>query len=157
MPTDLRSIEPVVAHEMTHASVAHLCLPLWLNEGLAVNTEQRLVPPSGRPPHTPQEVHEKHGRFWNERTVQQFWSGASFTRPDDGQMLAYDLARIMVEQMAKDWATFRQFVLAANAGDGGAAAAREHLGAELGEYVCALMDHASCKGWSPNPPEWEAT
>src|SRR5689334_22167942 len=37
---DLSAIEPVIAHEMTHGCVAHLPLPLWLNEGIAVNTEQ---------------------------------------------------------------------------------------------------------------------
>jgi hypothetical protein len=45
---DLRSIEPVIAHEMTHACVQHLPLPLWLNEGLAVNTEQRSCTPGSR-------------------------------------------------------------------------------------------------------------
>ena len=36
-------------HEMTHGSVAHLPLPLWLNEGLAVNTERRLAGATGAP------------------------------------------------------------------------------------------------------------
>ena len=40
---DLRGIEPTIAHEMTHACLSHLPLPLWLNEGIAVNTESRLV------------------------------------------------------------------------------------------------------------------
>lgn len=155
--SDLRMIEPVVAHEMTHAGVAHLPLPLWLNEGLAVNTEQRLVPPRERPRYTPQEMHAKHLQYWNPATIQEFWSGDSFYRPDDGTMLSYDLARIMVEQMATEWEAFRQFVLAANGDDGGARAARAHLGVDLGEYVCALLEQSSCTGWSPNPPEGETT
>ena len=34
---DLRSIEPTIAHEMTHGCLAHLPLPTWLNEGVAVS------------------------------------------------------------------------------------------------------------------------
>ena len=80
---DLRSIEPVIAHEMTHGCVAHLPLPRWLDEGLAVNTERRLAD-SGRAQYTPQQMHEKHLVFWGDTEVQQFWSGESFFRADDG-------------------------------------------------------------------------
>ena len=64
---DLRAIEPVIAHELTHSSLSHLPIPAWLNEGLAVNTEQRLCPP---PPNTfgsrpsPQQMHARHQQFW---------------------------------------------------------------------------------------------
>ncbi len=60
--TDLRQIEATIVHEMTHGCVAHLPLPLWLNEGLAVNTERRLAG-AGRPRHTPEQMHDKHRRF----------------------------------------------------------------------------------------------
>ncbi len=60
----------------------------------------------------------------------------------DGNLLSYDLARILVAYMAKDWEAFRRFVLAANMADGGAAAAREHLGADLGKLACALLGRA---------------
>jgi len=36
-----------------------------------------------------------------------------------------------------DWTAARRFVLAADMADGGAAAASEHLGADLGQLVCA--------------------
>ncbi|MGH8613784.1 MAG: hypothetical protein ACREYF_17640, partial [Gammaproteobacteria bacterium] len=104
--SDLRSIEPVIAHEMTHGCVAHLPLPLWLNEGIAVNTERRLAG-SAPPLYTAHEMHEKHRGFWREREVQQFWSGESFARSDEGNSLSYDLARIIVEQFGKDWEGFR--------------------------------------------------
>ena len=153
--SDLRAIEPVIAHEMTHACVAHLSLPAWLNEGIAVNTEQKLTS-SGTALYTPQQMHRKHQAFWAPREIQEFWSGKSFLRPDEGNMLSYDLARIMVEQMAKDWAAFRSFALAADRMDSGSTASRTHLGADLGEYVCAILDRAECRGWSPNPSSWDS-
>jgi hypothetical protein len=44
----------------------------------------------------PAEVHEKHVAFWNETTIQEFWSGKSWRRPDDANMLSYELARTFI-------------------------------------------------------------
>ena len=41
-----RKVEQVTCHELTHGFTAHLRLPMWLNEGLAMLTVDRLV---GRP------------------------------------------------------------------------------------------------------------
>ena len=40
---DLSAIEPTIAHELTHSALSHLRLPLWVDEGLAVNTEHRIA------------------------------------------------------------------------------------------------------------------
>jgi len=145
---DLGAIEPVIAHEMTHACLAHLPIPLWLNEGLAVNTEQRLTGVQGSV-YTPQELRSMHLAFWGEQEIQEFWSGQSFQRVDDGNLLSYDLARILVAWLAKDWAPFRDFVLAAHMADGGAQAAQAHLGVDLGELASALLGQAEAAGWRP--------
>ena len=50
-----------------------------------------------------------------------------------------------------DWTAARRFVLAADMADGGAAAASEHLGADLGRLVCALLGQDHRSGWSPAP------
>jgi hypothetical protein len=152
--TDVRSIEPVIAHEMTHACLSHLPIPAWLNEGLAVNTEARLV---GRRSgiYTVEEMYEKHIDFWNESTIQEFWSGKSFLRSDDGNMLSYDLACILVDQFSKDWETFTGFVLAANRSDGGGLSAREHLQFDLGAAVAALLQKEHSSKWEPDPAQWE--
>ena len=150
---DLLTIQPVIAHEMTHSCLAHLPIPAWLNEGLAVNTEQRLCPsPQGL--FTPHQMHEKHLRFWGEEEIQQFWSGKSFLRGDEGNLLSYDLARIIVEQFSSDWETFRGFVLTANMADGGAAAAQTFLGVELGSVATALLEREYAEPWSPDPARW---
>jgi hypothetical protein len=140
---DLREIEPTIAHEMTHGCLAHLPLPLWLNEGLAVNVEQRLAG-RGAPLYTPEQMHAKHERFWTPDSARQFWSGESFDRTDEGNMLSYDLARIIVGQLAGDWPRFARFVLEADRSDGGAAAARKHLGMELDSIIPTLLE----KEWS---------
>jgi len=151
--SDLRAIEPVIAHEMTHGCVSHLPIPAWLNEGLAVNTEQRLSPTPGRVL-TPRQMHAKHLAFWGETEIQEFWSGKSFLRNDDGNMLSYDLARILVAQLSADWPTFRSFALAASMDDGGAAAALEHLEVDLGAAASALLERESVEGWAPDPRAW---
>lgn len=145
---DLHRIEPVIAHELTHSCLEHLDLPTWLNEGLAENTKGRLTR-SARPQFTPQQMHEKHLAFWNEARIQEFWKGDAFYEPD-AQNLAYDLARIIVEQLATDWDTLKAFALAAKEEDAGAAAARQHLGVDLGEYVCALLEKLPSPRWSPS-------
>jgi hypothetical protein len=145
---DLAQIEPVIAHELTHSAVAHLALPLWLDEGIAVNTEHKLT---GMPRnlHSPQQMHAKHLQFWGEAEIQQFWTGDSFHRPDDGQMLSYDLARVLVEKLAGDWSAFERFASRAARDDAGAQAASEQLGVDLGAWVCALLERAPSDGWAP--------
>jgi hypothetical protein len=150
---DLRSIEPVIAHEMTHGCLAHLPLPAWLNEGIAVNTEHRVARrETGL--YTPEQMHAKHRRFWGSAEIQQFWSGKSFLRTDEGNMLSYDLARILVEQFGRDWERFRSFVLAAHRDDAGSAAARGHLGLSLGAAAGALFE-GDAREWEPDPSRWE--
>lgn len=145
---DLATIEPVIAHELTHSAVHHLQLPLWLDEGLAVNTEHKIAGAT-RGLHTPHQMHAQHRSFWGEVEIQQFWSGESFSRPDEGNALSYDLARVMVQQMAGTWHPFEDFVLNAARGDAGAAAAQMHLGVDLGAYVCALFEKEPSSAWSP--------
>jgi hypothetical protein len=152
--SDLRTVEPVIAHEMTHACLSHLPIPLWLNEGLAVNTEHRLTgKPSGI--YSPQEMRAKHLAFWGIKEIQEFWSGKSFSRTDNGNMLSYDLARILVETFAKDWTSFKQFVLAAKWQDAGAEAAQRYLGTSLGGYVSSLLDKPSSAEFEPALEELE--
>ena len=144
-----------VAHvpELTHACLSHLPVSAWLNEGIAVNTERRLCPPRSAVS-TPQQMHARHCAFWGPAEVQQFWSGKSFLRTDEGNELSYDLARIIVSQFGADWDRFRPFVLSANIEDGGDSAATQHLGIPLGEVVCALLEQAPSPEWAPDPAAW---
>jgi hypothetical protein len=153
----LEAIEPVIVHELTHALLGHLPIPAWLNEGLAVNTEQRFYPQASgahRGGYEASRQHARHQRFWGPAEIQQFWSGDSFHRPDEGNELSYDLARILTAQFAADWPRFRGFANMADSADGGAAAAREHLGLELGQAVCALLEREYTVAHEPEPGRW---
>lgn len=155
MNADLSAIEPVIAHEMTHGCLGHLPIPLWLNEGLAVNTERRV---SRATPalYTPREIQQKHLRYWNASKIQEFWSGKSFLRTDDGNLLSYDLAQKIVEQLASNWDVFRAFVLSADVADGGASAAIEQFNLDLGEVAAVLIGCAPCPDWTPDRGTWPA-
>lgn len=151
---ELLNIEPVIAHELTHSAVTHLRLPKWLDEGLAVNTERKIAGSRGLL-YTPHELDSMHRRFWNNETIQEFWSGRSFDRADDGNLLSYDLARIVVEQVARNWDQFAQFVVAAKVEDAGASSAQTNLGLQLGAYAAALFGSEATKSWEPNSLFWE--
>lgn len=145
---ELRAIEPTIAHELTHSALAHLKLPRWLDEGLAVNTEHKLAGAS-RGPFTPRQLHERQRAFWTDERIQEFWSGESFFRNDDGNLLSYELARIMVAQMGRSWPAFEQFAKHAQREDSGAAAARDHMSLDLGAYASLIVEREPSEAWAP--------
>ena len=155
---ELHALEPTIAHETTHALLSHLPLPAWLNEGLAVNTERRLCPVQHDPRYGTSTVkmHQRHKVFWGEQEMQQFWSGQSFLRTDDGNELSYDFARILVEQFSADWKRFARFACSAQLADAGAQAAEQELGIRLGDAVAAILERPSAHGLAPQPDLWTA-
>jgi hypothetical protein len=148
---DMSTMEPTIVHELTHCLVQHLPLPAWLNEGIAVNTEERLAPRTGRRLHTAEEMQRKHAGFWSETTLQDFWSGRSWYRPGDANMLSYDLARQLVVLAASEGDAFRDFANAADAEDSGAAAALAHLGYPVATLAEAVLGEGA---WQPRPEAW---
>jgi len=149
--SDVSVMEPTIAHELTHCLLQHLSLPAWLNEGIAVNTEQRLCPP-GRALFSPEEMHEKHKQFWNEATIQEFWSGKSWLRADEANTLSYDLAKYFVVLTAEDFDAFRAFANAADMADAGDAAALKFLGYPVGNLAEAVLGEGP---WQPRPELWK--
>ncbi len=149
---DMLVMEPTIAHELTHCLVQHLPLPAWLNEGIAVSTEHRLSPSRAAPLYTPEEMHRKHLAFWNKATIQEFWCGKSWLRPDDANMLSYDLATHFVSMAAQDFDVFRAFANTADSADSGDAAARKHLGYPVGHLAEAVLGEGP---WQPKPETWK--
>lgn len=148
---ELQSIEPVVVHELTHACLAHLPIPAWLNEGLAVSSERRLCPVPGlrEPPLS------RHQAYWTPERLQDFWCGRSFLLPDEGQELSYALAVLLVGGLAADdWPRFRDFALQAHADDAGEQAARARLGIALGGALASLLGLADANACAPQPARW---
>lgn len=134
-----------VVHELAHARVAHLPLPGWLNEGLARNVER--VAYAFGVPDMNAEMADRHQAFWGTEEMQEFWTGDSFHRPDDGNELSYSLADLLVQQLSQRKG-FHDFVTDAHEEDAGEAAAIENLGEGLGEIVGAFLGPGT---WSPRP------
>lgn len=145
-------LEPTIVHELTHAQLAHLSLPLWVNEGMAVNTEQRLTR-HGADAYEIQALEARHTAFWTPATIQEFWSGKAYKRDDEGSELAYDLGRLLVNGMCQDWPVFKRFAAAARAEDAGARAAADILHIDLGEAVRHFL-RAEDGDWAPRPASW---
>lgn len=146
---EIGQLEHVIAHELTHALLGHLSLPLWLDEGMAVLLEENVAGESGV--RGDPNVIEELRAFWNADTIQEFWSGEAFARSDEGRDLSYVLARLLVVNLGHDYAMYRAFVLASNWQDAGEAAARQVLGMGLGDLIGTFLEPGS---WAPDPTRW---
>lgn len=141
-------------HELTHNLVAHLPLPAWLNEALAMGFEADLGSDAFALTH---ELVGRHRGYWNSDTIQTFWQGIAF-HDIDGQEVAYSLAQTLLQLIQREVGPapedFRRFVLRADASDAGAVAAREHLGVKLEELVSSFLGPGE---WAPRPKSWQGT
>jgi len=149
---DMNMSEPIAAHEMTHALLAHLPIPLWLNEGMAVNMESMIT--SATPEMINKSAYKLHQDFWDREKIQQFWHGESFSRPDDGQKLSYQLAQILVTNLSKDYKAFVEFANKANWSDSGEIAMNEIYDLSLGDMVTNFLGEGD---WCPDPDSWPDT
>lgn len=131
---DLGALEPVIVHEMTHSLLGHRPIPLWLNEGMAVNTEARFGHRSLDGVEA-QRMMQRHLAFWTDAHLRDFWSGRWHRAGGDANELFYDLARIIVSQLAGDWPAFKRFVARADPADAGRAAAVSAFGVDLDRFV----------------------
>jgi len=147
---ELTYAESIAAHELTHALLTHLPIPAWLNEGIAVTIENMIT---GSAPLTmDKEMYTRHKTFWGEKEIQEFWSGESFYRTDEGQELSYHLAQFAVNTLSQQYETFIQFANSAHSNDGGEAAANEIYGGSLGNLISQYFGDGN---WAPNPDEWK--
>ena len=137
----------VLAHELTHNLLYSFPLPLWLNEALAMLFERDIA--GGSPFNLNRDDAQEHRAYWNSTTIQDFWSGKSFSIAE-AQHLSYTLARILLDFIVTDIqpkpAELRDFVLHANWKDAGLAAAHDYLGVELSDLVCAFLGPGD---WAP--------
>ena len=147
---ELDFVEPLAAHEMTHSLLSQLPIPLWLNEGLAMNMEMLITNmPS---PRLNKAMHERHVSFWGETEMQEFWQGKSFSRPDEGQALSYELAQILVSNLSEDYSAFVDFTNKAKWQDGGEQAAEQVFDISLGDMIFNFLGEGD---WWPEPETWQ--
>lgn len=136
--------EPIAVHELTHACLVHLPIPLWLNEGVAVLMEDVLA---GNRLFLDKEMVERHQKYWNEETIQNFWSGESFIAIDEGQELSYNLAYILARNISQNFTAFAKFCNSAHYEDAGELAAQECLGLSLTQIVGSFLGEGN---WQPD-------
>jgi len=116
---------------------------------MAVNLESSLCPRFGR--RLELNWIERHRGSWDIQSVQEYWSGQAFHRPDEFSELSYELAWVTVRSLAEDYELFRRFALEASFEDAGQSASYEHFGHGLGKHFEALLGDGD---WDPNPAEW---
>lgn len=143
---------PVLVHELAHALVAHLPMPPWLNEALAMAFEADIAG-SQLPPLT-RDLAERHREYWTADTIQDFWEGSAFSDVE-GQELAYSLSCVLLNlirtELRPSQRELRSFVENATRADAGAAAAEEHLQIALENIVAAFLGLGE---WAPQPESW---
>lgn len=137
------TVKRALGHELVHNCLFQYQMPTWVNEGLAQRLENVL---SGGRFLLTREMADLHHAYWNEQTIQSFWSGNSFHDPE-GSGLSYELAQVLVEVLARDWSTFLDFVAAADWRDAGQDAARRILVQCLGDAVGGFLGDGD---WRPN-------
>lgn len=162
---DENDVANAIVHELTHDCLAHLPIPLWLNEGVAVTLQKAIAPlPRGiaqsdqdalysasvnwNPPMMWDELAERHFAFWNEENVQSFWAGTSFSEPGEPNELSYSLAEVFVKLLSErgNAAAFHAFLQAARYEDAGQTGALDILGADLGEIAGTFLGEGN---WRP--------
>jgi len=151
--TDYSSYRSVLVHELSHGCLGHLPIPTWLNEALAMRMEQLIC--NADIFQLNQEICDKHAAYWNEESIQTFWTGVSWAVTDDGFELSYNLARILWRKIEVDLAAPRaailDFVAEAHFEDAGEAAFQAIFGLSLGDLV---MDFLGEGLWAPEPAKW---
>ncbi|MES9853682.1 MAG: hypothetical protein ABW170_17845 [Candidatus Thiodiazotropha sp. L084R] len=145
---DLNIAETIAVHELTHACLAHLDLPHWINEGLAVNMEVTLGVSGANLINA--DFDKRHAKFWNSVSINRFWSGSSFYEYGPGQELSYSLAFILISNLVHDYEVFKEFVLSSVSKDAGEAAFVKHYGTSLGVMVTEILGEGT---WSPKETE----
>jgi len=142
-----------VVHELTHCCTTHLPLPTWIDEALAMRMESALVSPQYLD--LEEGIFDKHQRFWNKETIQQFWSGKSWDSSGDSNTLSYHLAQILWRKIEKEIEVPSQAILdfaaAAHFDDAGEGACQKHLGLSLSDLVEDFLGEGN---WTPQPDTW---
>jgi len=151
-----------IAHECVHLALVDRDLPQWVEEGLAQMFEGDMV--ASRRRIVTAEDKAKHLRLWKRRGLDMFWTGAAFSAPDKMQDAAYELAEVLIRNLAADFRPrffgfdrrpverFLSFLRSARTDDAGAAAAIAHLDRDLGAIATSYLGPGD---WA-QPAEWSA-
>ena len=143
-------VESVIVHQLVHAYLRHLHLPGWLDEGLAMALEERLLAPGA----TPRAIALSALGGLPAPELELFWKGSPFVKghaagASDSE-LALALARHVLEASYEKLSAFA--IAAVRAPDSGRAAARERIGVNLDAVANRLNDRTSWIPWAGGDP-----
>lgn len=143
-PAPPDALRRILLHEITHACLSHLDLPLWLEEGITQLAEENRFALS-----SDDAAEIRH--YWQEHGLNHFWWGNGFYLFDEGQSRSYQLAQILYLLILTDRRRgMPDFVRDAKADDAGESAAREYLGMGLAELAAQFLGNGA---WEPIPPD----
>ena len=146
----ITGFKATLVHELVHSQLSVPPRPRWLEEGLARHLERRLVTHQRRERST--LVRQELRSHWKPKTLQGFWFGEAFAdaRPYGGQPYAYELADLLVTELAElSEADLRRFAAAARRDDAGVAASREVYGFGLEVWAGKVLGEGE---WAPRVP-----
>lgn len=148
--TDFHSYRSVLVHELTHGCLASLPLPTWVNEAMAMRMENAICESQSFA--IDAELYDRHLEYWNEETIQQFWSGESWSIVGDSFELSYSLAKVLWLKLERDIAPSKpaliEFVRTSHFQDAGNTASLELFNLDLGDLVASFLGEGD---WSPKP------
>jgi len=131
-------IEASIVHELVHLWLSCGRTPLWVEEGVAQYMPEFLL--GYRDFRLDHELVDRHRAFWTPMTIIEFWTGDAFSRPDEGQELAYSLAQILIRRIIGDFPKrFRQFLAEVDIADAGDAAARQYLDLSISDLAAGFL------------------
>jgi tetratricopeptide (TPR) repeat protein len=149
-PSHPDSLRRTILHELTHACLSDLSLPLWLEEGITQLAEEAAVFEWGQFALTSESAAENR-RYWHQHGLSQFWWGEGFHLYDEGQAYSYQLAQILFRLILADHRQrLPDFVRHAHSDDAGESAARTYLGKGLADLAAQFLGQGS---WDPVPTD----
>ncbi len=151
-PHHVDELQRVLLHELTHACLAHLSLPSWLEEGISQMCEEEARPDWSRFTIDSSEAQELRS-FWRRNGLSEFWWGEGFCAADELQAQSYHLAQVLFRNLISQYPKqLPDFLRQAQIDDAGDTAARKCLkisNAEIAEQFLGPGD------WEPVPPDHE--
>lgn len=140
----------IIAHELNHALLRHLPLPLWLNEGVTQVMEDLIVRSSDFM--VDREIMQRHRDYWNSETIHSFWSGDSFFSIE-GQELSYHLSQIIFRNLMSDYPKkILDFLNSAEHSDAGNEALLKSCEVSLNDRVGQILGDGE---WNPRTDYFE--
>jgi len=149
-PGPLAAVQQTLLHELAHAFLSHLTLPIWLEEGVAQLAEETMFPAWDRSTLGVSAVNESRA-YWQNNGLGNFWWGAGFSAKGEEQTHSYQLALMLFRFLVADHKrVLPDFIRHAHHADAGDSAARDFLGEGVAKLAAQFLGPGR---WDPIPPD----